>query len=267
MDIYSFVNSKDIREHLRKIKYQFNSLETAWLIYQCKSMSYESNKDWTEQFENIYGSLQDCLTAYKNDAGEADDRVLYYTIRKKSLVHPEYELKIAYNGNDELDEIVWQWPRKEEYDAILTESFEGLWFDFPTPFQKGDIVWVPTPKESIIWLCDGGFVLLGLETWEPSKDVREKGDNSDMVGFGYFVADNGNVYYEVMHNYMDLEFYTGPYKANERILPAVSRFVKGEIGLDFLLRIQRRLLVDMQLDGIWLENWPSNGLLEEIGLA
>ena len=89
----------------------------------------------------------------------------------------------------------------------------------------------------------------------------------NMVGFGYFVADNGNVYYEVMYNYMDLEFYTGPYKANERILPAVSRFVKGEIGLDFLLRIQRRLLVDMQLDGIWLENWPSNGLLEEIGLA
>lgn len=333
MDIYSFVNSKDIREHLRKIEYQFNSLETAWLIYQCKSISYESkkvawtelihtmpdcevpersncrgwdslhemiqeyintydkiiaefyeddpkekyvymysylyesDKDWIERFENIYGSLQDCLMAYKKDAGESDDKVLYCTIRKKSLVHPEYELKIAYNGNDELDEIVWQWPRKEEYDAILTDSFEGLWFNFPTPFQKGDVVWEPKPKESIIWLCDGGFVLLGLESWEPSQDVLENGDNSDMVGFGYFVADNGNVYYEVMHNYMDLEYYTGPYKANERILPAVSRFVKGEIGLDFLLRIQRRLLVDMQMDGIWLENWSSNGLLEEIGLV
>ena len=29
MNIYRYVNSKDIREHLRKINYQFNTIEAA----------------------------------------------------------------------------------------------------------------------------------------------------------------------------------------------------------------------------------------------
>ncbi len=35
MDIYRFINSKDIRAHLENIGYQFNALEAAWLVYQC----------------------------------------------------------------------------------------------------------------------------------------------------------------------------------------------------------------------------------------
>lgn len=37
MDVLRFISSKDIREHLESIHYQFNSLEAAWLIYQCKT--------------------------------------------------------------------------------------------------------------------------------------------------------------------------------------------------------------------------------------
>ena len=39
LDIFCFVNSKDIRDHLRKINYKFSSLEAAWIIYQCSSAS------------------------------------------------------------------------------------------------------------------------------------------------------------------------------------------------------------------------------------
>lgn len=38
MDIYSFVGSRDIREHLRTINYQPNAIEAAYLIY----MSYNA---------------------------------------------------------------------------------------------------------------------------------------------------------------------------------------------------------------------------------
>ena len=340
MDIYSFVNSKDIREHLRKMDYRFDSLETAWLIYQCRHISYEEqkvawtelihtmpdcevpkrsncrgwnsihamlqeymdtydkiiaefynddpeekyvymysylykrDKRWTEEFDTIYGSLEECLKAYKEDVDDLDETyspdetgVLCYQLCKKSLRNPKLEFVLEYDGKGKLVEVVTYYPKKEEYEDILDYSFGGLWFNFPTPFQKGDIVWQPKHEDNIVWLCDGGFVLLGLETWEPWERVVEEGDNSDMVGFGYFVADNGEVYYEVMHNYMDLEYYNGPYKDNERILPAVSRCVKGEIGLDFLLSIHRRLLLDRQIAELHLGNWVSNGLLEEMGLA
>lgn len=41
MDICSFVNSKAIGEYLREIKYEFNTIEAAWLIFQCRSISVE----------------------------------------------------------------------------------------------------------------------------------------------------------------------------------------------------------------------------------
>ena len=57
MDIYSFVNSRDIREHLRKIGYSFNSLETAWLIYACKRLSYEEKKEY---WRELIDTMPDC---------------------------------------------------------------------------------------------------------------------------------------------------------------------------------------------------------------
>lgn len=49
MDIFRFVNSKDIREHLRNIGYEFNSLEAAWLIYQCRDAAIdEKHKAWND---------------------------------------------------------------------------------------------------------------------------------------------------------------------------------------------------------------------------
>ena len=33
MDIYKYINSKDVRKHLEKINYQFNTLEAAYLIF------------------------------------------------------------------------------------------------------------------------------------------------------------------------------------------------------------------------------------------
>ena len=37
MDFKEFINSSDIREHLEKIGYEFNSIEAAWLVWQSKA--------------------------------------------------------------------------------------------------------------------------------------------------------------------------------------------------------------------------------------
>ena len=41
MDITQFINSRDIREHLKNIGYEFTSLEAAWLIGDCSSITLE----------------------------------------------------------------------------------------------------------------------------------------------------------------------------------------------------------------------------------
>ncbi|MDO5331978.1 MAG: hypothetical protein Q4E99_04790 [Bacillota bacterium] len=45
VDPLSYINSKDIKEYLENINYQFNTVEIAWLIYQCKSLTIPKKHD------------------------------------------------------------------------------------------------------------------------------------------------------------------------------------------------------------------------------
>lgn len=57
MNLYRFINSKDVRTHLEQLGYEFNSLEAAWLIYQCRTASIEEkHKAWGE----LIATMPDC---------------------------------------------------------------------------------------------------------------------------------------------------------------------------------------------------------------
>lgn len=339
MDIYSFVNSKDISEHLRKMQYGFNSLETAWLIYQCKHMTFAEKKlawnevvetmpdcevpartnckgwkslhslvreyisviekeesgfylnedgqslysysylykddvSWTEEYATPFSTYSKCFEVYTKSRKDLDETytpngtgVVKYRIKKQRIDVECKETILEFNNEGKFMDVFYNTDRNDQDSEIVDDSFMGLWFDFPTPFEKGDIVWVPKDEGWINWDCDGGFVLEGLSTWKPNDFIVRGGDNSDMNGYGMFVNPNGTVYHEVMANYMDLEFYKGPYKMNERILPALSKYIKGEIPVDLLLCAYRKVLLDLAADDVMLKSWYSKDLLEDIGIV
>lgn len=332
MDIFSFVNSKDIREYLRKIEYQFNSLEAAWLIYMCHHLTYEEKKtawkqvistmpdceipkqmnhltvkgihavmerymtivdeavadfikesadhryvymysylyegdaSWEENFQTIYGSLDACMSAYKKDEDEyGDDRIIKYRIRRQELDNPELVSEMEYNGKGQLLNIVKYYAENEKDNDILNYFFEALWLNFPTPFAKGDIVWIPSKENKLGW-DSGAFVLDNMDTWNPVEGLEKWGDYSDMCGAGYFVNPNGTVYYESVCNYMELEYYPGPYKLNERILRPLSYYIQEKIEVDLLLCAYRNVLLDVAADDIMLKSWYPKELLKELDL-
>ena len=41
MDIYRFIDSRDMREHLQKLNYAFTPPEAAFLVYRCKAATLE----------------------------------------------------------------------------------------------------------------------------------------------------------------------------------------------------------------------------------
>ena len=340
MDILPFIDSDAIRNHLKEIDYQFSSLESAWLIYACKKLSYEKKRDawnelintmpdckipqrseckgwsslheflaryidvidkeleefysdeperdyvykysyryaddhnWTEEYETDYISMKDCLEAYRADTEDLDRTyhpeggtgVRKYRLKKQSLLHPGTACEVECFSNGEHIRILRNDTRSKEAETLIDESFDGLWFSFPTPFKKGDIVWIPKTEGDITWDCDGGFVLLGIATWDTHEFIVRAGNASDMSAYGYFVNPDGTVYREVTSDYMGLEYYNGPYKSNERILPALSKFVKGEIEVDFLLCAYRKVLLDVAADDIMLKCWFSKDSLKELGV-
>ena len=77
MDMYSFVNSRDIREHLRSIGYKFDSLEAAWLIHECRSVSYEKKR---AAWKDLMETMPDCDVNRSRDGAER--KSLYGVLNK-----------------------------------------------------------------------------------------------------------------------------------------------------------------------------------------
>lgn len=325
MDIYSFVNSKAIREHLRKIEYQFNSMETAWLIRHCKKLSYKRRKefwqelldtmpdcevpkrgifdgwnslhemikvyigvvdrnvkkfyqdkepgkyvytyvflhsddsDWTKEYETVYGSLEECVKEYKENWFEG---IIRYRIRKQSLEDVKKVIEMEFRENGELEDL-WQGEIVNESEKkALTNNFEGFWFNFPTPFKKGDLLWIPNLNRSDETGGEECFVLDELSTWNPPEHIRNHGDDTDMCGHCYCLAPDNTIFYDSICNYMDFEFYNGPYSLEKKILVALSKFLKGEITVDILLNAYQWVKQKIEVENSFLDSWQLERLKE-----
>ena len=101
MDILQFINSKDIRKHLKKINYQFNTLEVAWLIYHSYNHSVYEKFDAYAQLmqeypdckveerlhtpaqDSLFKYLKNYIEAYKNAIDEFESPGSVYSIEVK----------------------------------------------------------------------------------------------------------------------------------------------------------------------------------------
>lgn len=55
-----------------------------------------------------------------------------------------------------------------------------------------------------------------------------------MTAHGYFQNEDGSVYYECMHHYLDLEYCREEPQGTRRVLTAFSSFERGEIDGELL---------------------------------
>ena len=279
MNVYRFINSKDIREHLESIKYPFGSLEAAWLIYQCRFASLEEkHAAWRELIRTVpdcaieerpnteaHDSLHRFLAAYM----ERETKLLHVVLRKRrrhlsldggvrrtacgsstrvsiptmrnaatgsagrsattrtggsqAILSPKHiPTQRSPACNRSFPPRGSSSPRPGEAKRGPTLS-RDCFFVFPTPFQKGDIVWEPNTQG----YCKGPFVLTGVSGEAEAPGHRRGGDNSDMTAWGYFQDESGNIYHETMWNYMDLEYYRGPLTGKRRVLRALGNCLKG----------------------------------------
>ena len=329
MDILRFINSKDIRKHLNSVGYRFNSLETAWLIYQCRDASIkEKHKAWNELIETMPDCSieerlntipQDSLHAFLKKYMELEDKLInefydekhtdtfdddkpfvfkfeyFYENGSKydwetvfsrfdaiyeNIMEPEEDVISIRCTKMQLDRLnTWQIAyltptfdileidpgriKNNDESDIYWGVFEGLWFDFPTPFHKGDIIWNPNLPDGF---CGGPFVTTGVCLDEIDNDkvkdnLRENGDTSDMCSGGYFLNDDGSIYPECVANYMDLEFYEKELKGPQRTLIALSNFIKGEIDSALFARAYHQIITNGYADDSMPQDYLKSGLI------
>lgn len=61
MDIYRFIDSRDMREHLQKLNYAFTPPEAAFLVYRCKAATLEEMRLQEQQQANALLDRQNSI--------------------------------------------------------------------------------------------------------------------------------------------------------------------------------------------------------------
>lgn len=338
LNLYRFINSRDIRKHLEDMKYEFNALEAAWLIYQCATATLEEKHDaWTWIIENMSDmevierpnctyreSLHDTLRKYMElekrlldmyvepadsvylceyfiGKDKDDEKNAYFDIDECLKGILDYwsdfdsedladgattevtryfrnnycRIQVEYDSDYAVKSIIaYHVPLElldEECDDLELNFFDGLWFDFPTPFKKGDIICRFSDSESDekTGFCRGPIVLEGLLPWYLKDDGPrslksyingENGDTTDMTVYGYFMYEDGHIYRECTYNYMDMEFYRGPLTGIRRMYKALSNYIKGYIDLELFLYVHRMFMLDKQKEDFTANCFTDEGL-------
>ena len=218
--------------------------------YICKGDS-----SFGEDFGRIYSDLGYIQGELRKDS---DLDILRVEYTKKYLSSHCRRITLETDGSGNVMSVDGDFIQGIDLSLKKDEFFEGLWVDVPTPFRKGDIVCSrKTPFGYYLFSDSQPFVLLSLANWS-AKDVEERGeklsekdkawrdkhlkylkeygDITDMTACGYFLNSDdcgrcytGVFYSEVMHDYVDLEYYRGEFNGGERVLLPIKYFLGGEI--------------------------------------
>jgi hypothetical protein len=228
-------------------------------------------KAWRDRQED-YRDSEDVFPNYEKAAAHAHDswerdevseikyKKIYLDYGRSIEVDSDYDgnpYSIYHYGPDWTDVLP---------DALGMAMFDDLFFvDIPMPFKRGDIlVFRDYPRKN-----DHVFVLDSLV--QDDKELYQRrlegkmSDGTDLMGWGFFVSDEGGLYddHAGMQDYYN--YYQGKLKGNQRLLHYVSLFLKEEIGLTELLNMQCRLTAEHQLAnnfGVWGGEIPENLLAE-----
>lgn len=202
---------------------------------------------YNEPFSD-YQSCFDALSEELTDDKENAERVeIIKRCIKNSHSEPKKTISAEFSSDLSFIHSVSAEGILDSKQEEICDIFDEMWVDVPTPFKKGDILYGPCPFVMGYGDCEP-FVLLDVCNNDKSRTkLKESGDSSDMTAHGYWQRDNGQIYWECMHDYLSLEYYDGDFKGEKRILKALSSFLKGEITEVMLMTVCRIVLGEKEL--------------------
>ena len=206
-----------------------------------------SYKYYSDRFEGsvesrqLYSSFNKALEGVRaENEGRDDGEHLHFEIIARQ---PDSEGAITADLTESLEVCRLSYPD----DTMLSLLYELVWVYIPVPFKNGDIL-IPTAEYYGCGPMVAPMVLNGLcyegkdDKW--LENAKAKYDSSDMTAYGYWLDEDGYLYDECVHDYHNLEYFTGelctrtPHRhiyTDYRLLKAVSASMKGEITPDMLL--------------------------------
>ncbi len=178
MDLCRFVNSRDIREHLREMNYEFNSKEAVWLVYHSREATV---KERLEACRYITGEMMDTPLGH-TEHYSGKYKMAHQLARDYSVIL-EHFLEMLSETDD------------RAFYSYRIEGVRGDWEEYAIPyssFQKcietlkeeaGESVfsgyyvtkrWIDHEKQSLVFVFDRNDELVDVEYPEEYNDDELK---------------------------------------------------------------------------------------------
>ena len=209
------------------------------------------DRSWCDN-HGLYRSIDDCLKALEEDS---DFDIKHIKLSKKYIEADGSCVDIYMNSAREIISVDENRTLTEEDSDIYYGVFEGLWFDFPLPFKKGDIIQYADCPYDVRFYFDSDEQSIVLEDdLLPSDRLRELhrkgGDITDMTVWGIFCNEDGKFYHECTATYLDFEIQYKPLGRCEEAMLPLSNYLKGEISVDILCNAYHILLCEKHSNDI-----------------
>ena len=199
-------------EYIYRYRYLMTHSDDRWVDEEFRYTDYEScYAAWLREFEGTRFHCEIIRERIFSSRGRGDSMVLH-------LYSNDIVMNIqAFNLSDE--------------DSKTNQVFDGMWLNIPTPFEKGDVLVSPYGHCGGTFSydnCQNPFVLTHICNCDEHPRYT---DSSDMTASGYFLDDDGRLYHECIHNYLNCEYYRDKFDGVRRTLNLISKFLKGEIDI------------------------------------
>ena len=123
MDIFKYVNSKDVREYLKSIDYKFSASDAAWIVNRCVDLSLDEKISvWNE----IMNTMPDCrlVSPYDDEVVES-----FYSLLKAHIdLENAYLEDFRICGADEY----------YEYELVYEDRYHSFFHNYFGPYRSYD---------------------------------------------------------------------------------------------------------------------------------
>lgn len=320
-DVLGYLNSRDEREYLGSIGYEFGTLEAMWLVWHSSGVTVAGRHG---AWRDIIDTMPDCAIGRRNNvdaspsahafmreimgaenglldafAAEEDGAVWFAfpwgsgirsdcmyashrdcladigrvqedggaVVAAKKWLREDAEVWVTYDGGLAPIAVECSGGRLDEQKWLLAEM-DGFAFDIPSPFKYGDVVVCATDGclgncRGIFTGPKGPFVLTHIAT--ERKDAERYftyADSCDMTAGGLWQGTDGRFYAEVMHSYIDLEYWREEPTGVQRALAALGILVRGEAEPELFLDVYDTALAQARAEE--LTNHLKGEYLREI---
>lgn len=195
-----------------------------YYIRDCEVSEFGPYSNIRAAFDDIYSFDAD------NIIGTVAVHKIYMPDKKNVTVYFNYDKEPVGLSSERLT--------NEEF--YLTERFNLIGFKCPTPFEKGDILYVPHMTRTEPLTPD-------LKPFVFDKLFFGKCGSSDMAAVGYVQAEDGQLCREHICDCLSFEYYYGKLEGKMRILKACSDFLKKKIPLDLMFNAYDVILQEERL--------------------